>query len=61
MKNLVKNLARFVSFLVYFEAFAVGFRDRLFINIARSRGKKILVNFLYYRDYNANFYFYGTI
>ena len=61
MEDLVEDLARFVGFLVYSEAFAVGFRDCLFINIARSRGKEILVSFLYYRDYNANFYFYGTI
>ena len=61
MKDLIEDLARFVNFLVYFEVFIVGFRDCLFIDIARLRGKEILISFLYYRDYNANFYFYGTI
>ena len=61
MEDLVEDLVRFINFLVCFEVFVVGFRDYLFIDIARLCGKEILVSFLYYRDYNANFYFYGTI
>ena len=61
MEDLVKDLARFVNFSVCFEIFVMNFCDRLFTGIARLCGKEILVSFLYYRDYNTNFYFYGTI